>query len=320
MIGPNSDGGLDTALAPLASPPSSVANVVFLGTPDVAAVTLRALIESPISVSHVITKPDKRRGRGSKLTRSPVSEVAHEHGIPVSHDPADAPTVGADLGVVVAFGQLIRRPVLEQLAMINLHFSLLPRWRGAAPVERAILAGDTTTGVCVMEVAEGLDVGDVYARSELEIGSNETADELRERLSVVGSQLLIEQLAVGLSKPEPQAGEPVYAAKLDRSEFRLDMTDTAENIHRKIRIGRAWCEFRDRRLIITAARQVMDRSDDGEDNLASIGLGPGELAGPFIGTGQGTIELVTVKPEGKREMAAQDWLNGTKPTPDDRLS
>ncbi len=310
MTESNGDGEPKPAIAALASPPSSISDVVFLGTPEVAAITLQALIDSPIRVVHVITKPDKRRGRGSKLKRSPVSELAAEYDIPVSHDPAEAPSLEVDLGVVVAFGQLIRRPVLEQLAMVNLHFSLLPRWRGAAPVERAILAGDQTTGVCVMEVAEGLDVGDVYAKASAEIGTDETADELRDRLAVIGSKLLVEQLTSGLDDPIPQAGEPTYASKLDRTEFRLDLSESAEVVHRRIRVGRAWCQFRDRRLIVTVARLASEAPK----------LEPGELRGQFLGTGQGVIEVVSVKPEGKRDMPVGDWLNGVTPSASERLS
>src|SRR4051812_473977 len=162
------DGG-----APLAVPPRYPRRLVYLGTPEMAVPPLRALHAAGHELALVVSRPDKRRGRGGLLVPSPVKAAALDLGVPVTDRPDDATEVGADLGVVVAYGRIIKRPVLERLAMINLHFSSLPRWRGAAPVERALLAGDPTTGVCVMAVEEGLDTGGVYARSELAIGPDE---------------------------------------------------------------------------------------------------------------------------------------------------
>ncbi|MGN6694095.1 MAG: methionyl-tRNA formyltransferase, partial [Aquihabitans sp.] len=188
--------------------------MVFLGTPAMAVPPLRALHAAGFEIALVVTGPPKRRGRGGTTTPTPVGLEALALGLPVSHEVTDATTVGADIGVVVAFGQIIRRPVLEALPMVNLHFSLLPRWRGAAPVERAILAGDERTGVCVMAVEEGLDTGGVYARSELAIRQTNTAAELAEQLTAAGSSLLVDALQAGLGAPEPQGGEPTYAHQL----------------------------------------------------------------------------------------------------------
>jgi methionyl-tRNA formyltransferase len=181
--------------------------LVYLGTPEMAVPPLRALVDAGHEVVLVVTRVDKRRGRGSGVSPSPVKAAALELGLPVSHDVDDAIVAaqeqGAELGVVVAFGQIIKPHVLDVLPMVNLHFSLLPRWRGAAPVERALLAGDEVTGVCVMALEEGLDTGGVYARREVPIGPETTAAELRGQLVDVGTQLLVDTLAEPLGEPEP---------------------------------------------------------------------------------------------------------------------
>ncbi|MGA1358221.1 MAG: methionyl-tRNA formyltransferase, partial [Ilumatobacteraceae bacterium] len=161
-----------TTLAAL--PTGAARRIVYLGTPEVAVSPLRALVAAGVDVALVITRVDKRRGRGGELSPSPVKRAAMDLGIPVSHRLEDALTVGADLGVVVAYGRIIPAAVLERLAMINVHFSLLPRWRGAAPVERALLAGDQETGICIMRVEEGLDTGVVYARVVVPIRPDHT--------------------------------------------------------------------------------------------------------------------------------------------------
>lgn len=297
----------------LAVLPSDIQRIVFLGTPDVSAVSLRALVVAGFDIPLVISRPDRRRGRGSKLIPSPVKQTAIDLGLAVSDDLADIANLadgddlGADLGVVVAYGRIIPVSVLERLAMVNIHFSLLPRWRGAAPVERAILAGDRTTGVCLMEVAEGLDEGGVYARTSIDIGDDESSEELRSRLAVLGADLLVASLQAGLGSAESQSGEVTYASKIERDESRLDFTRPAIEVHRTIRVGRAWAEFRGKRLGIERAAMA-----DGAGR-------PGELIGLQVATPDGLVELLTVKPEGKREMSAQDWANGVQPKPGERL-
>ncbi|MGH9302613.1 MAG: methionyl-tRNA formyltransferase, partial [Acidimicrobiales bacterium] len=169
-----------------------MARLVYLGTPEVAVGPLRALVESGHDIGLVVTGEDKRRGRGRLETANPVKQAAKQLGLEVSHRVSDVTTVGAELGVVVAFGALIKPDVLAQVPMINLHFSLLPRWRGAAPVERAILAGDIETGVCLMAVEEGLDTGGVYARRTVVVEEGETAHRLRSRLARLGAEMLVE--------------------------------------------------------------------------------------------------------------------------------
>ena len=207
---------------------------MFLGTPHMAVPPLRALVAAGHDVVRVITRVDKRRGRGGQLVPSPVKVAADELGIPVGHDPDEviaAAEHGAELGVVVAYGRIIKPHQLAALPMVNLHFSLLPRWRGAAPVERALLAGDADTGVCVMAMEEGLDTGGVYARAVVPIGAETTADELRAELVDVGTRLLVDQLAAPLADwiadPEPQAGEVTYAASASKSSLRPPLGSSA---------------------------------------------------------------------------------------------
>jgi methionyl-tRNA formyltransferase len=270
--------------------------LVFLGTPEIAVAPLRALVEAGHDIVLVVTRADKRRGRGSATAPSPVKAAAHELGLPVSHDVDDVLGAvrdeGAELGVVVAFGQIVKPHVLDVIPMVNLHFSLLPRWRGAAPVERAILAGDDVTGVCVMALEEGLDTGGVYARREVPIGAETTAAELRLQLVEVGTRLLVDTLAAPLrdwiGQPEPQTGDITYAAKFTAADFEIDWTKPAIDVHRLIRIGGAWTTFRGKRLKINEARCV-----------------------------EGRIVPVIVQPEGKAPMAFDAWYHGARPRPDE---
>jgi methionyl-tRNA formyltransferase len=270
---------------------------------------LRALVAAGHHVAVVVSRPDKRRGRGGQLLPSPVKRAAEELGLPVTARVDDVIEAGVDLGVVVAYGRLIKPHVLERVPMVNMHFSLLPRWRGAAPVERAILAGDPDTGVCLMTLEEGLDTGPVHARRVLAIGPEETADELRARLVEAGTALLLEQLGSGLSPPVPQEGEPTYAAKIEPAELHLDWSRPAIQLHRTIRLGRAWTTWRGRRLLILRVRLAPGPAE-GE---------PGELRGLVVATGEGSLELVEVQPEGRGPQAAGAWRNGAHPLPGERL-
>jgi methionyl-tRNA formyltransferase len=282
--------------------------LAFLGTPEVAAGTLRALVGAGHDVRLVVTRPDARRGRGPARSPSPVEEAASALGLAVSHRAADVTGSGAGLGVVVAYGRLIKPEVLAVLPMVNVHFSLLPRWRGAAPVERAVLAGDTETGVCLMALEEGLDTGPVYDRATTRIGPDETADELRRRLGEIGNELLLARLSVGLGKPVPQEGEATYAAKIEPGELRLDFARPAEVCQRQVRVGRAWTTWRGRRLLVHRARV-----------LAAGDLAPGEVRGDKVGTDEGVLELVVVQPEAKPTMSGAEWARGARPRPGERL-
>lgn len=270
---------------------------------------LRALVDAGHEVVLVVTRPDKRRGRGGALLPSPVKAAALELGLPTTSTVDDVIGVGAELGVVVAYGRLIKPHVLDALPMVNLHFSLLPRWRGAAPVERAVLAGDTLTGVCVMALEEGLDTGPIYACEERRIGDDESVEEVRADLATTGSRMLVDLLAGGLPEPTPQEGEPTYAAKIEPVEHHLDWSRPAVELHRRVRLGNAWTTFRGKRLRVLRSR------------VAEVGAGPGELdpARLVVGTGDGGLELIEVQPEGRGPQAATAWRNGARPRPGERL-
>ncbi len=261
-------------------------------------------------VALVVTRPDKRRGRHEAPGPSPVKAAAVELGLPVSTRAEDALTVGAELGVVVAYGRIIKNEVLERLALVNAHFSLLPRWRGAAPVERAILAGDAVSGVCLMAIDEGLDTGPVYRCERVEIGPEETAAELRAQLAEVGAAMLVAALDTGLGTPEPQEGTPTYAHKVEPADLFLDWERPAVELHRVVRLGRAWTRWRGRRLLVLAARVV----DIPPGDLAS-----GQLQGDVVVTGAGGLRLLTVQPEGRGPMPATDWVRGARPRPEEAL-
>jgi methionyl-tRNA formyltransferase len=210
---------------------------------------------------------------------------------------------------VVAFGRIIKPHVLAALPMINVHFSLLPRWRGAAPVERALLAGDEVTGVCVMAVDETLDTGAVYARREVPIRPGETAAELRAELVSVGTELLVSVLSGPLPEPVPQVGESTYAEKIDPAELRIDWGQSAEQIDRWIRVGGTWTTFRGKRLKVHAGEVGPEA---GEPGVLIAGTGT-------VATGVGSLQLLTVQPEGRAPMSWRDFANGTHPVAGERL-
>ncbi len=290
-------------------PPAEIRRLAYLGTPDIAVPPLRALHEAGYEIPLVVSRADARRGRGGARQPSPVKAAALELGLRVTDTLDDLPGAGVDLGVVVAYGRLIPPSILDRLALVNIHFSLLPRWRGAAPVERAILAGDTETGVCLMAVEEGLDTGAVYRRAAVPIGADDTLEDLRGRLVELGTTQLLEALAEGLGEPVPQVGEPVHAAKLLPEERHIDWTGSARDIHRRIRVGGAWTTFRDTRVNIHRARLVAGHQ----------GAEPGELHGLVVATGEGGIELVEVQPEGRARQDGSAWRNGARPGPADRF-
>jgi methionyl-tRNA formyltransferase len=282
--------------------------LAYLGTPALAVQPLDALVAAGEDVAIVVTSPDRRRGRGSATSPSPVKAAATALGIDVVDDHRALLTAGIDLGVVVAYGRIVPVDVLAAVPMVNLHFSLLPRWRGAAPVERAILAGDDVTGVCVMKVEEGLDTGPVYVCEEASIGAEDDLGSLRERLVDIGSRLLVDVVSGPLPEPTPQVGEPTYAAKIDPAELELRWARPAVELGRVVRLGRAWTTFRDRRLRVRRAAVA-----------TGAGGSPGTLDGDVVATGEGGLQLVEVQPEGKGPMAAADWLRGVRPAVGERL-
>lgn len=321
-----------------------MARLVYLGTPEAAVPPLRVLVDAGHDVALVVSRADKRRGRGSDLVPSPVKAAALELGLPVTSSLDDVASSGAELGVVVAYGRIIPSSVLDVLPMVNLHFSLLPRWRGAAPVERAILEGDSETGVCLMAVETGLDTGPIYAVGDIGIDERESVEELRARLVEIGCRLLVENLAdgvAGLPVPHDQVGDPSYAEKIRPEELELHWERDANHLARVVRLGRAWTTFRGRRLRVleaaiepwvgaesAVAGSSMQASalggaagPDGPDGTAGAtgaaapeGASPGALVGEVATAGEGTrLRLIRVQPEGKQPMAASDWLRGARP-------
>ena len=277
--------------------------LAYLGTPAMSVPTLQALVHAGHDVSLVITRVDKRRGRGSELSPSPVKAAAVELGLRVSHTLDDVLAADVELGVVVAFGQIVKPHVLARVAMVNLHFSLLPRWRGAAPVERALLAGDAETGVCLMQLEEGLDTGPVYDTVRVPIGARITAEQLRANLVSAGTAQLLRCLATPLGTPVPQQGEAVYAPKITAGELRIDWSRPVAEIDRLIRLGGAWTTFRGKRLKVLAA-ELDSRPDSGTDGI--------EWPVPVL-------RLVSVQPEGKGPMTCADFVRGVRPRADELL-
>jgi methionyl-tRNA formyltransferase len=292
--------------------------IVYLGSPADAVPPLRALVDDGHDVALVVTQPDRRRSRGAGTDPTPVKQAAIELGLEVI-TPAKAREVveevratGAELGVVVAFGQLLPVSLLEALphGFVNLHFSLLPRWRGAAPVERAILAGDAETGVDLMRIEAGLDTGPVFARVRIAIGADETAGELHARLVTAGTELLRTHLAsIPGAAGEPQTGDATYADKLGVEEFRLDPARPAAELARIVRAGNprpgAWFVVDGRRVKVWRAHAAIP-ADGGGTKTGAIG------AGANLQTADGDLVLGEVQPEGKRAMTGTAWRAGVR--------
>ena len=277
--------------------------LVFLGTPVAAATILSELIRGGFEIAHVVTRADARRGRGSSTTPSPVKQVAVDNAIDVSHDMTwlKENSEREMLGVVVAYGKIIPASVLSHIPMINIHFSLLPRWRGAAPVERAILAGDVRTGVCIMNVEETLDTGDVFAQREIDILETHTIEILTADLAVVGGQLLVDTLNEGLGAGVPQTGETTHATKVSTDELLLDWNVSSIEVLRRVRALRSYTMIGSQRLKILHAESLPDQ----------VQLDPGQCDGAgIVGTRDGAVRLVSVQPEGKAAMDAASWLRG----------
>ena len=278
------------------------------------------LIESGIHVEAVVTRPDKRRGRGSDTSPSPVKAAATAFNIPC-FDSIDA--VVAELqnrdslsgvtGVVVAYGRILKEPLISLIPLVNLHFSLLPRWRGAAPVERAILSGDEKTGSSIMQIEEGLDTGGVYAVEEVEILTHESADELRSRLGVVGAQQLAHMLHHGFPQATAQTGEPVHAEKISPAELQISWGEPARQAVRQVRVGGAFSYFRNQRIKILDACVHTDASE----NLSITNTAVGTIIemrkdGIVVHTADGHLLVSHVQAESKKPMLARDWANGLR--------
>ena len=279
--------------------------LAFLGTPPAAVVSLGALCDHGHDVAVVVTRPDRRRSRGAKESPSPVKIEAQARGIPVVHRVADLASFDVERGVVVAYGAMIPAAVLERVPMLNVHFSLLPRWRGAAPVERAILAGDRETGVAIMSLEVGLDTGPVHLERRVEIG-DATLSDLVDRLARLGAQALLDVLGdpALLDHPVAQTGEATYATKLDAETFHLDATKSAEENLRIIRLERAWVLVDERRVRLIEAHRFAG------ETVVEPGVLERRDGDVVLGVRGGSLALGSVRPEGSRTMSAADWWRG----------
>ena len=303
------------------------ARVVFMGSPEFALPSLESLSQN-YEVIGVVTQPDRPAGRGRKLTPPPIRALADELDIPVIQ-PRRLPEAEAmavligwnpDLIVVTAYGQILRAEVLAlpQHGCINVHASLLPRWRGAAPIQAAILHGDMQTGVTIMKMDEGLDTGTILSQQDLAISDKETAASLSPKLARLGAHQLIETLPDylrGNLQPTPQVGDSSYAGMLKKSDGELDFTQSAQHLERKIRAYHPWpgtfMIWNEQRLKIHAARTAENISRAGNDNFA-----PGEHViideQPAVMTGDGIIIFDELQPAGKKSMAGRIFLLGAR--------
>ena len=279
--------------------------LVYCGSPLAAVAPLVALVEAGHDVVLVVTTPDRRRARGPAVLPTPVKIAAEQLGLAVSHELSDIEAVPSDLGIVVAYGRLIPASYLEHLSLLNVHFSLLPRWRGAAPVERAILAGDELTGVCVMGLEPTLDTGPIYAMGTTRIDDKD-ATQLTSELSELGARLLVSTLAES-PRPVPiaQSGEITYAKKLTPADFALDPLLDGDMLKRIVRLTRAVANVNGRRLRIESAFL----NDDGHNHGGVI-----ELHGDAVGFGsaRGWLEVTALRPEGRSTMTASQWGSGAR--------
>lgn len=297
--------------------------ILFAGTPAIAVEVLEGLLQSGHEVVGILTREQAPVGRKKVLTPSPVSKRGTELGIPVieankiSSGVLDViASFGADLAVVVAYGVILKKEALDALPMgwFNLHFSVLPKWRGAAPVQRSIEAGDTETGVTLFKLDEGMDSGPIVAIAPALIHPNETADDLLERLGKVAVSLINAELPgiyAGTAKLTPQTGAPTFATKPSRQDAKLDFKLSAKVLDNKVRAMNsepmAWCHIGEDTIRIIETSQFSG-SPSTETQVGEVLLHENKV---LVSSGSNTwLELLRVQPSSKNEMSARDWLNG----------
>lgn len=298
--------------------------VIFAGTPEFSTGALQALLDAKYNVIAVYTQPDRPKGRGNKLTKSPVKELAEANNIPV-YQPlslrkedaqAELQALNADVMVVVAYGLILPEAVLNapKKGCINIHGSLLPRWRGAAPIQRAIEAGDVETGIAIMQMDKGLDTGAVWSEGKITITETMNSGELFVALKQIGSDLLIETLPMileGKSQPIPQPEEGItYAEKLTKEEARINWAEPAELLDRKIRAFNpapcAHTTLNEQLFKVWVARLTNEPSTKSPGTLE---VKDGLL---FVNTGSNLMEIITMQVAGKKAMLASEFLKGTQ--------
>lgn len=287
--------------------------LVFFGSPALSVPTLRALHTHGHDVVLVITQDDRPRGkRGKTVFSTPVKHEAQLLGIPVSHNLDDAIACGADLGVLVAYGRIIPARVLHALTIINLHPSLLPRWRGATPGEAAILHGDNETGISLMQLVAEMDAGPIYASETRALDDTITAEALYADLFAMGNTLLLRLLDDDLPMPQLQRGTPTYSAKRTKDEARIDWSRSAQEVSRLVRAGGAWTTFRGHRMLILSAE--VEAAPSPLRNREH-----GAIDSNSVQCGDGSLRLDRVQIEGKNPIVASAWANGARIKPGERL-
>ena len=303
--------------------------VAFAGTPDFSVPALEALVASKHTVVGVLTQPDRPKGRGRQITAGPVKAAALAHGLPVAQPltlkvpegRAELEAWRPDVLVVVAYGLILPPAVLgiPRLGCVNIHGSLLPRWRGAAPIHRAVLAGDAVTGVTIMLMDPGLDTGPMLLKKETPIGSADTSGSLHDRLSALGATALLEALegyASGTLPPLPQPPEGVtYAAKIEKSEALLDWRRDAQELDRQVRAFNPWpiaeTRLEGEQLRVFGAAVVEDPGGIAAESGMIVSIGD---AGVIVQCGRGHLALRELQRPGKRAVSAAEFIRGTQLT------
>ena len=307
--------------------------ILFMGTPDFALESLKALCEAGYDVSAVITQPDKPKGRGHHLTPPPVKVYAQEKNIPVLQPltlrgeefAATLAEINPELIVVVAYGRILPKNVLDypKYGCVNVHGSLLPEYRGAAPMQRAIIDGKTVTGITTMLMAEGLDTGDMLLKAEAKIEENDNFETIHDRLASLGASLLIDTvkgLEDGSITPTPQGEGATYAAKIEKSDCLIDFSKPVDEVHNLIRglspIPLAFTHTPDGKLLKITESRIFSRETT-NTACGTVIATDGEIR---VACGDGIISILGVVPEGKGRMKASDFINGRKIAAGDILS
>ncbi len=303
--------------------------VIFMGTPDMAVPALQALFDSSHQIVHVYTKPPAKSGRGQKINLSPIHDLANKLNLPVSCPTTlktqevveQLASLNADIIVVAAYGHILPKNILDlcKYGCINIHPSLLPRWRGAAPIERTVLAGDTETAVCIMKMDVGLDTGDILLQQKITLDNQITTEKLYEKLAPIGAKLLIETLDNFENiTPIPQSEEGVtYAKKLLKEESTIDWQQSAEQIDRMIRALNPWpgCFFKYKGEMVKVLKAKII------NNIVNSELKIGEVIDNqlTINCAQGTLQLLKLQRPGRNPLDLADFLRGSKILPGEIL-